>query len=123
MPKKVSPMVIEVHNSDKGNMDTSFPSDAAAIVAASDSNDKADSHHHSSSKSNIYKSSGEITNDSNLKSSTAGFTSSTAAAASNQIASIYDIVIPDDCIIQFTVQDFIPMTFLLLPQVSTRIEK
>jgi hypothetical protein len=115
-------MVIEVHNLDKDNIDASFPSDTVA-VAASDSNDKADSYHHSSSKSNIYKSSGEITNDSNIKSSAIASASSTATSVSNQIASFYDITIAYDCIIQFKVQGLSPMPFLFPALVPTSIEK
>jgi len=91
-------MVIEVHNSDKGNIDAS--SSSAAAVATSDSNDKAGSYHHSSSKSNIPKNIGEITKDSNIKSSADDASaSSTSASTSNQIASFYDVTIADDCVI------------------------
>jgi len=92
-------MVIEVHNSDKGNIDEC--SSPAVVVATSDSKDKADSNHHSSSKSKSYKNSEEITNDSNLKSSSAGFIYSTAAttSASNQNASSHDVTMADDCVI------------------------
>jgi len=115
-------MVIEVHNLDNGNIDASCS--PVAIVATSDSNDKAGSYHHSSSKSNSYKSSGEITNDFNIKSSVAGASaSSTATSISNQIASFYDITIAYDCIIQFKVQGLSPMPFLFPALVPTSIEK
>jgi hypothetical protein len=90
-------MVIEVHNSDKDNIDEC----SSPALDTSVSKDKACSNHHSSSKSNSYKNSGEITNDSNIKSSSSDGASSSSAAASttNQIASSYDLPIPDDCVI------------------------
>jgi len=113
-------MVIEVHNSDKDNIDASCS--PVAIVATSDSKDKAGSYHHSSSKSNSYKSSGEITKDSNIKSSAIA-SASNATTISNQIASFYDITIAYDCIIQFKVQGLSPMPFLFPALVPTSIEK